>query len=244
MIPDLGIAVFARTPGSGGKTRLAASWGRARTDLFYDHCLRCAADWLKRSPEAATGYWALTGPGPRDAACWQGLPILEQGDGGLGERMARVARLLHARHGFWCLVGTDIPQMSPPNDLRLGRRLAESELLFGPAADGGFWLVGGRRLPPRRLWSDIPYSRPDTLSLLLAALRQAMPGAAIDTGLPILHDIDRQADLARLLPELEQHGDALTPAQQDLLHWLRCETTPALSPAIACPTGTNRTTRQ
>lgn len=217
---ELGIAVFARTPGSGGKSRLARTWGRNRTDCFYEHCLRCAAAWLEQHQAPATGYWALTGPGARDATCWQDIPFLEQGSGTLGERMAHIAGLLHARHGSWCLVGTDIPQMPLPTELQLPERLAGSDFLFAPAADGGFWLAAGRKLLPNWVWTSPPYSQPDTLQRLLAELERHLPEATIDVGLPTLRDIDQHADLAPLKRELKKKGAALTPAQRELLHWL------------------------
>lgn len=224
---DLGIAVFARTPGSGGKTRLAETWGRTRTDTFYNHCLRCAADWLIHRQDRSACYWALTGPGPRDASCWQGLPLLDQGDGGLGERMAHIAGLLHAHHGCWCLTGTDIPQMGLPAELGLQERLADSDFVFAPAADGGFWLAAGRLPLPQQVWTEVVYSRPDTLTRLLAAVRGEMANPVIDSSLPILHDIDEQKDLVPLLQALETRSAHLTLAQHDLLQWLRSEEPPA-----------------
>lgn len=223
MVFNLGVAVFARTPGSGGKSRLAETWGRARTDAFYEHCLNCAEEWLEGGGNLAKGYWALTGTGRRDEMFWQNRRILEQGPGGLGERMAHVADLLRERHGCWCLVGTDIPQMSTLAELDLPGRLEQSDFVFGPAVDGGFWLAAGRRPLPRRVWTEVVYSHPSTLARLLENIHEQLASPRIDVTLPLMNDIDRQDDLASLLRNLEKRRAGLTPAQVRLLHWLRSD---------------------
>lgn len=219
----IGVAVFARTPGSGGKSRLASTWGRDRTDAFYAHCLRCAGEWLRCGRTSAVGYWALTGPGPRDASVWNNGSILEQGEGGLGERMAEIVEQLQRRHQYWCLTGTDIPHMPPLSRLQISKRLEQSDFIFAPSSDGGFWLVAGRLAIPRHVWVNVKYSREDTLAQMLVLLRQTLVHTTVGTLLPTLTDIDQQKDLISLKNNLLGRSQDLNMAQHLLLQWLQNE---------------------
>ena len=92
-----------------------------------------------------------------------------------------------------CLIGTDVPDISVADVRRAFRRLGDHDAVFGPAEDGGFWLVGLKRLPrvidPYR--GRVPWSRADTLERTLANLEGARVGF-----IATHHDIDSAADLA------------------------------------------------
>ncbi|MFG1701752.1 DUF2064 domain-containing protein [Nonomuraea sp. M3C6] len=76
--------------------------------------------------------------------------------------------------------------------------LEEHEAVFGPATDGGFWLLGLRR-PDPALLLGVPMSRPDTGEAQLRRLR----GLSVAT-LPPLTDVDDAAD-AREVAGLAPH---------------------------------------
>ncbi len=215
-----GVAVFSRTPGSGGKTRLAATWGRDRTDLFYLHCLNCAAEWLQTGIGYVTPYWALTGTGSRVVTEWRGIPILEQVNGGLGERMADISLQLLQHHELWCLVGTDSPHMPPLSALKIPQRLQDSDFVFGPSSDGGFWLIAGRQPLAVDVFMQVMYSQSDTLKQLVQCIYREFPGCIIDSGLPVLTDVDMEEDLVALRRGLLSGNFALNTAQQQMLRWL------------------------
>lgn len=223
MSRDLGVAVFARTPGSGGKTRLAADWGRERTDCFYHQCLQCASSWLVQAQSISTGYWALTGPGCRRSSLWQSGRILEQSEGSLGGRMSEMAASLLQRHRLWCLVGTDVPQMPPLADLRLPETLSEADYVFGPVADGGFWLAAGRRALDSAVWERVRYSKADTLAQLQRYIKESDPEATVRLLDDPITDVDCYNDLAALVQELTGRVEKLQPVQKALLEWLQHE---------------------
>ncbi|WP_163336360.1 DUF2064 domain-containing protein [Desulfopila sp. IMCC35008] len=223
MNTDLGVAVFARTPGSGGKTRLAESWGRDKTDHFYQHCLHCASSWLEQAQSISTGYWALTGPGSRCLPFWENGLIIEQSENSLGRRMNDVAESLLQRHNLWCLVGTDIPQMPPLVDLQLPELLAKVDYVFGPATDGGFWLAAGRRGLHREVWEKVHYSETDTLAELMRHIQEYDPDSTIRLLDNSITDIDLYDDLIRLVQELRSRPEKLHPVQKSLLEWLQLE---------------------
>ena len=147
------LVVFARAPRRGAvKTRLARDIGRAAAWRFHRDRLRETARRL-----AGGGRWRLTlAVSPdrfaREGRFWpQGLPRLPQGPGDLGERMARV--LARLPPGPAAIVGCDAPGLAPRHVRAAFRALAACDAVFGPARDGGYWLVGlrrGRARPGRR----------------------------------------------------------------------------------------------
>ena len=121
------------------------------------------------------------------------LPRLPQGGGDLGQRMKRMLQNA-APYGPACLIGSDIPGVTPAHIGRAFAALGSHDAVFGPATDGGYWLVGARhpaRLP-RDLFQDVRWSSEHALADSLATL----PGwriARTDT----LQDIDTVEDLRR-----------------------------------------------
>jgi glycosyltransferase A (GT-A) superfamily protein (DUF2064 family) len=92
-----------------------------------------------------------------------------QGKGGIGQRMQRIFD--RNGRGPLIIVGTDIPFVTASVIADAFRRLASADAVFGPAEDGGYWLVG-LRCRPRRLapfanvrWST-KHSLGDTLENL------------------------------------------------------------------------------
>ena len=67
----------------------------------------------------------------------------ERGD--LGRRMQRV--LDRAPPGPVVIIGTDIPRSRRRTSWQAFRMLGSAQCVFGPATDGGYWLVGVRRRP-------------------------------------------------------------------------------------------------
>ncbi|MEO9188660.1 MAG: DUF2064 domain-containing protein, partial [Acetobacteraceae bacterium] len=111
-----------------------------------------------------------------------------QGPGDLAQRMARAFRRFP--HRRVALIGCDIPGVTPADPRAAFRALRRFAAVFGPAEDGGYWLVGmgGRR--PARPFTAVRWSSRHALadtrrnfahheSVLLRRLR----------------DVDRAADL-------------------------------------------------
>ena len=159
------VYVFARAPRLGCvKRRLAAGIGARAALRFYQATLaatlrRLAADTrfrtvLALTPDGARGPWRL------------GLPVAGQGRGDLGTRMHRVVG--GHRRGAVAIVGADIPGLRADDVAVAFRRLRGADAWFGPAEDGGYWLVAlGPRRPGRPFagvrWSG-PHARSDTLT--------------------------------------------------------------------------------
>ena len=216
-----GLAIFVKTPGySPVKTRLAVDCGRAYAEAWYRRAAAAVASvtHTAASREGITVYWAVAERAAIESGAWDGFPLLEQGEGGLGERMARVHATLVTTHGAGVLIGADTPQLSA--DL-LGEAIAwlrqpGPRLSLGPARDGGFWLFGGNVAPPVDVWQQVHYSARETAR----DLRVAMADYGQWQTLPELSDVDCASDLAVVVQEF-QRLLVLQPEQQRLVDWMR-----------------------
>ena len=104
--------------------------------------------------------------------------------------MGRIMRTLPP--GPACIVGGDIPGIGRPHVARAFAALGGHDAVFGPAPDGGFWLVGLKRSapPPATLFRGVRWSGPHALADSMATL----PGARIAL-VDTLRDVDTAADL-------------------------------------------------
>ncbi len=137
------LVIFARQPRLGtGKRRLARDIGATAALNFQRAMLARTLRRLARDRRWIT-YIAIT---PDRARPWPGSPpMLAQGRGDLGARMARVARELPP--GPVVIVGCDIPGLTATHVAAAFRKLGPCDAVFGPATDDGYWLVGLRRRP-------------------------------------------------------------------------------------------------
>jgi rSAM/selenodomain-associated transferase 1 len=115
---------------------------------------------------------------------------IAQRQGDLGDRMARVMQAIPV--GPVCVIGADIPDIGPVQIARAFAALGTSDAVFGPAPDGGFWLVGLKRSNPMspKLFQDVRWSTEHALDDTRASLG-ALRVALIDE----LQDIDTVDDL-------------------------------------------------
>lgn len=184
---DADLIVIAKEPVPGRvKTRLTPAYTPAEAAALAEASL---CDTLAAVAAAPAGRrtLALAGtPGP-----WlpDGFTVVAQRGAGLDERLAA------AFDDAWdgrplVLVGMDTPQVTPALLDHAGRELGRRDAVFGPACDGGFWLLGLRR-PDARLLRGVPMSRTDTGAVQLARLRAAGLEVAV---LPELTDVDTPAD--------------------------------------------------
>lgn len=188
------LVVFAREARLGrGKRRLAAHVGPVAAVHFQRAALAALLRRLGRDLRW-TLWLALT---PDRARPPPGLPgrvrPLAQGGGGLGERMRRPMRRppVGLPPGPVVVIGSDIPAVRPDHVAAAFRTLGSSAFVFGPAADGGYWLAGARRRPaePRDIFAGVRWSSAHALSDTLANLRPGEAGPTLD----LLEDVDDPA---------------------------------------------------
>jgi len=128
----------------------------------------------------------------------------------LGERMraamaaalassASAAAAAGAQHGGGSvlIVGTDVPDLSTAElEAARGALRAGADVVLGPAADGGYYLLGlrGPAVHPA-LFAGIAWSTAGVLEQTLAAAAAAGLSVAPLATLPTLRDIDTRDDL-------------------------------------------------
>jgi rSAM/selenodomain-associated transferase 1 len=104
-----------------------------------------------------------------------GFDVIPQRGRGLDERLAAAFGEAHARLPVpMVLIGMDTPQVTRGTLESAIRPLAAgaADAVFGPADDGGFWLLGLRR-PDPALLLGVPMSAADTGRVQLARLTEA-----------------------------------------------------------------------
>lgn len=217
------LAIFVKTPGhSTVKSRLAADCGTGYAEQWYRHAAAAVASVARAAGthSGLTVYWAVAET--EAASEWTGLPVIAQGGGELGERMARVQAELVARHGFGMLVGADSPQLSAELIGQACEWLAtpSPRFVLGPASDGGFWLVGTNVTPPAATWSAVRYSEPDTARKFQAVMHDLGAWRTLAT----LTDVDHGHDLPEVLRALQAMTHP-TAEQRALVGWM-CEHAP------------------
>ncbi|WP_371225277.1 TIGR04282 family arsenosugar biosynthesis glycosyltransferase [Roseovarius sp. 2305UL8-3] len=189
MRPQLVVMLKLPRPGRV-KTRLGRDIGMVGAAWWFRHQV---ARVLRRLEDPRWDLILAVAPDHEGMAAriWPAhLPRIPQGPGDLGDRMARVMRTRPP--GPVCIIGGDIPGVDRPYIARAFARLGDHDAVFGPAPDGGYWLVGLKRVGavPSGLFKNVRWSSDHALSDSMATLRDSRI-ALIDT----LQDVDTAADL-------------------------------------------------
>lgn len=169
------LILFARLPRLGtGKRRLARDIGAVAALRFERLMLARSLRRLSRDRR-----WQLRLAVTPDRAAWRwpgGFPVLPQGKGDLGGRMRRA--MAACPPGPVVLIGADIPGLTAAHLAEAFALLGRHDVVFGPASDGGFWLVGARHRAPdfgtvrwssRHALDDVLANLPRSVSVGFAA---------------------------------------------------------------------------
>jgi uncharacterized protein len=148
-------------------------------------------------PEGAAGLFEALAPG---------FTLLPQQGGDLTSRLVSVLeRLFEAGYDAAIVTDSDTPTLPTGLLERAVTLLAsgEHDLVMGPSEDGGYYLIGLRRVH-RELFEAMPWSTSVVLEETLRRARALGLSAACLAG---WYDVDTGADLERLVAELEAGGD-------------------------------------
>lgn len=197
MTPEGRLLVFAREPIPGlVKTRLIPALGAVGAAHLYRALLQRALDAAIGVPGVAVELWCSGAPPDggvcADLARRHGLALRHQGAGDLGQRMAQALGEALAGSERVVLIGSDCPGYHATYLTAAFAALGGQDAVLGPAADGGYVLIGLRR-PASDLFAGIPWGTDAVLAGTRAVLaRLGWTWAE----LPYLQDIDRPEDLA------------------------------------------------
>lgn len=193
---EAAVAVFAKAPRPGhAKTRLAPALGLDGAAALYEAFL---TDTLAHVAELERVELALfaTSSADRPALEGRGVDVIPQIEGDLGARMEHALAWGLSRAPRALVIGSDLPTL-PATRLRDAIvALERADVVLGPAADGGFFLVGVRR--PFE-FGAVRWSSPHALADAEANARAR--GHTIARVAP-WYDVDTPEDLALLRQHL------------------------------------------
>lgn len=179
--------------------------GRVKTRLIpllgADGAAALAREMLARTVAAARdariGPVELCASPAIDDAAWADVALPDdiafsaQRDGDLGARMAHAAERTVARGEAVLLVGTDCAEIGAALLREAARRLADTDAVLHPTADGGYAVLGLRRFD-RRVFDGIAWSTATVAATTIARLNTLGWSSCIGCE---LHDVDEPDDL-------------------------------------------------
>lgn len=183
------LVIFVKEPRIGRvKTRLARDIGRLAAWRFYRRTVR---GLIKR---VGRGNWktviCVSPDGYKGTFFDRRHDVISQGRGDLGERMQRVFDTVGT--GPLVLIGGDIPTIKKHHICRAFDTLKNNDIAFGPATDGGYWLVGMRRRRTRiSPFEDVRWSSEYALMDTVANIHLRAHVEFTD----MLNDVDTAKDL-------------------------------------------------
>lgn len=189
------LIVFARPPVYGQvKTRLAASLGDDRALAVYQQLLMHTFQLLEKWPGKRYLFHAAEEiPSPY----WPDIDLTHRLQSGkdLGQRMQMAFEEVLAEHSQALIIGTDCPGLQVFHLQEAARQLARYDLVLGPAADGGYYLLGLKQSAPS-LFTGMPWST-DRVAALTLNRAEALNWRCHE--LPVLRDVDTEQDLGEWL---------------------------------------------
>lgn len=194
--------ILTRRPRYGaGKRRLAAEVGDLAAWRFQRATL--AASQRELAQDRGWTTWLAVTP-DRPTGWVTGARAVGQGSGDFGDRLTRLAKRLPP--GPIIVICSDTPQVVR-RDIAAGfQALGRFNTVFGPAREGGFWLVGlsrrSRRKPP---FGRVRWSTPQALADTLRNLGDRTVGY-----LRVLEDVDDAASLQRARSGSARRGRTVT----------------------------------
>ena len=174
------------------KTRLGQDIGMVQALWWYRH----QVSWLIR--QLNDPRWRLIlAISPDDqvlkSRIWPThLDKIAQGRGNLGTRMGSIFNKLTP--GPVCIIGSDIPEIKHHHINHAFQKLGSSDWVFGPSTDGGYWLIGAKRVSslPRNLFKGVRWSTANSL----ADTRRTVESNRV-AYVESLNDVDHGRDLYR-----------------------------------------------
>jgi uncharacterized protein len=202
-LPEGGVlGIFGQQPEPGRvQTRIAAVVGPEVAAQLHAAMLFDLLDlWDSPGVLAPVGRKVLVYT-PDDAGPWfdprvpESFALQPQAQGDLGRRMAEFfAGELEDGASRVVVISADAPTLDPSFVVGAFVALEGRDVVLGPAADGGYYLVGSRR-PVRQLFDDIAWGTPDVLGQTIDRLDGTGLSVAV---LPPWYDVKTPESLRML----------------------------------------------
>jgi rSAM/selenodomain-associated transferase 1 len=194
------VIIFARAPRPGAvKTRLIPLLGAEGAAALHARLVKRALETARAAslrPIELHGTPDINDPFFRSCAGDFAVALAAQAGGDLGARMLAAFESALATHSRALLLGSDCPALAASHLREADRALREgTDAVFVPCEDGGYALIGLRRVDPR-LFAGISWGGAAVMEETRARLRKlGWPWRELET----LWDVDRPQDYERLL---------------------------------------------
>jgi uncharacterized protein len=186
------LIIFVRHPEKGKvKTRLAAKLGAAAALDIYERLLRHTREIAMGMTVDKFIFYA-DGIQMNDAWDQPGFFKKAQSAGDLGDRMMNAFEEIFAEgYSKVCIIGSDCAELSTSIVTKGFDALADSDVVIGPATDGGYYLLGMQQFYPQ-LFESIPWSTANVALQTIDIMHRSGIGVY---QLPILSDVDEVEDV-------------------------------------------------
>ena len=188
------LIIFCKNPVAGKvKTRLAADIGAENALEVYQYLLNFTSRICSEVNLAKFAYYSEI---PESPTCWpEEVAIRLQQGNDLGSRMKNAfAEVFREKYSPVVIIGTDCVNLSADLINKAFEHLSETDVVIGPASDGGYYLLGLKK-PESALFEEINWSTPEVLTETINRCNSLKLNYKM---LPCLHDIDEIKDLIHL----------------------------------------------
>lgn len=186
------VIVFTRNPELGKcKTRLAASIGNENALDVYKKLILHTSHCIQQVDADAVVFYTEKIQ-LKDAWPDEDFQKQIQIEGHLGDKMQEAFEWGFAKgYAKICIIGSDLFSLETSDINEAFLQLEKTDLVFGPAEDGGYYLMGMKKLHPEaflnKAWST---------KMVLKETLEVLQGKSV-TLLPIKNDIDTLEDLRK-----------------------------------------------
>ncbi len=183
------LIIFARKPEAGKvKTRLAKTIGNANTLQIYIKLLEHTRTVGKEME--CDSFVFLTEPMNDDF--WDGFFCELQHGETLGDKMQHAFELVFNKGYQHCvIIGSDCPGLDTKIVKKAFAFLALNDVAIGPAEDGGYYLLGMKKLIPA-IFSEKDWSTAAVYQQTIKDLQNLQLSYKV---LPVLNDVDEEKDV-------------------------------------------------
>jgi hypothetical protein len=206
------LLIFLKYPEAGKvKTRLASKIGPDNAArlyrLFVEATLKRLVDKNRHyeqllfytPPERGSKIEAWLGKQMRNAECIM-QNFYPQIGSDLGERMLNALKTVFSNGAKKAvIIGTDSPSLDKEIIYEAFRLLKDNDIVIGPAADGGYYLIGVSLPALSGPFTGIDWGSKEVFEQTVKGIRKAKASYAL---LPLHYDVDTLEDLRTLKQEI------------------------------------------
>jgi len=196
MSESVAVIQFAKFPKLGHvKTRLEPKLGHNGSYQLHSKLVEHVHGIVSHGCDSAYLFLDQSGSHPLISDIQQRTSIHYQTGSDLGERMLNALKWGLEHHDKAIIVGSDCAVLTSEILQQAKNALDQNDMVFIPAEDGGYVLVGASKVNPN-VFKNIPWGTGDVMAETLSVLKRDQTGYGL---LDALWDVDRPEDYDRLI---------------------------------------------